>query len=135
MDPCFVDLGLEGGLTDKWTKYNPHNSVERQYTCGNLHPEADLGVPLAVSSMDCEGAAYTDHDRKQGVLIIYYGGANKETTSGQAPTNTAINGIKSAALHPNDNAIIYWKGSSGETNVTTHQTVLLWIVFLLLQSV
>ena len=72
-----------------------------------ISPEADLGVPLAVSSMDCEGAAYTDHDRKQGVLIIYYGGANKETTSGQAPTNTAINGIKSAALHPNDNAIIY----------------------------
>jgi hypothetical protein len=31
-----------------------------------LHPEADLGVPLAVSSMDWEGAAYTDTDRKQG---------------------------------------------------------------------
>ena len=40
MDPCFVGLGLEGGLTDKWTKYYPHSSVERQYTvtCGSFIP-------------------------------------------------------------------------------------------------
>jgi RNA polymerase II-associated factor 1 len=95
--PCFVGLGLEGELTDKWTKYKPRNAVERQYVW-KIHPEADLGVPLAVSAMDWEGAAYTDPDKK---------GNNqdkKETTA-----------IKSTALHPDDDAIINWKGSLGDT--------------------
>eukprot|EP00957_Ditylum_brightwellii_P056127 4255448-Ditylum_brightwellii.AAC.1 len=44
--PCFVGLGLDGELTDNWTRYRPSNAVEANYTW-KLHTEPDLGVPLA----------------------------------------------------------------------------------------
>ena len=50
--PTFVGLGLEGELTNKWTKYKARNAVETQYTW-KLHPKR-LGVQLAVSGMDYE---------------------------------------------------------------------------------
>jgi len=49
--PCFVGLGLEGELQEKWTKYVPNNAVERHFSW-KLHAEPDLGVPLAPSAMD-----------------------------------------------------------------------------------
>lgn len=51
--PTFVGLGLEGELTNKWTKYKARNAVETQYTW-RLHSERELGVQLALSAMDHE---------------------------------------------------------------------------------
>ena len=100
MGPVFVGLGLEGELTDKWTKYKPRNAVEQQYVW-KLHPPTDLGVPLAVSAMDWEGC-YTDPERKEG---------EKKKEEG---TN-AGGGWKETPIHPDDDALIHWKGSMGDT--------------------
>ena len=89
--PCFVGLGLEGELTDKWTKYKARNAVERQYVW-KLHAEADLGVPLAVSAMDWEGC-YTDPEKVD----------DKD-------------GKSLPPLHPDDDALINWKGSLTDTS-------------------
>jgi hypothetical protein len=99
--PAFVGLGLEGELTDKWTKYKPRNAVERQYVW-KLHVEANLGVPLAVSAMDWEGC-YTDPDIK-------------DDSKDDNKDNDAKGAIKSSPpLHPDEDALINWKGSLGDT--------------------
>ncbi|KAL3802246.1 hypothetical protein HJC23_001790 [Cyclotella cryptica] len=100
--PCFVGLGLEGELTDKWTKYKPRNAVERQYVW-KLHAEKDLGVPLAVSAMDWEGS-YTDPDKA------------KEDANGLDGKDSSLHKSHHVPpIHPDDEALINWKGSLGDT--------------------
>eukprot|EP00571_Detonula_confervacea_P006795 CAMPEP_0172315734 /NCGR_PEP_ID=MMETSP1058-20130122/26109_1 /TAXON_ID=83371 /ORGANISM="Detonula confervacea, Strain CCMP 353" /LENGTH=613 /DNA_ID=CAMNT_0013029885 /DNA_START=27 /DNA_END=1868 /DNA_ORIENTATION=+ len=104
--PTFVGLGLGGELTNKWAKYKARNAVENQYTW-KLHPERDLGVPLAVSAMDYEGC-YTDRgnkDNEKGEKVLG-GDANKNSKS---PYHCI------PALLPEDEALINWKGSIGDT--------------------
>lgn len=86
--PAFVGLGLEGELTNKWTKYKARNAVENQYSW-KIHPDRDLGVPLAVSAMDYEGC-YIDPAKSKENYVL--------------PT-----------LHPDDEALLNWKGSTGDT--------------------
>ena len=87
--PTFVGLGLEGELTNKWTKYKARNAVETQYTW-KLHAERESGGQLAVSAMDYE-KCYT---------------ANKDDVQ---------QGNSNENLHPDDYALINWKGSLGDT--------------------
>ena len=107
MGPVFVGLGLEGELTDKWTKYKARNAVERQYVW-KLHAKADLGVPLAVSAMDWEGGCYVDPERKEG------GETTKENAGGGGLLSSSV-GWKETPIHPEDDALIHWKGSLGDT--------------------
>jgi len=79
---------LEGELTNKWTKYKARNAVENQYSW-KIHPDRDLGVPLAVSAMDYEGC-YIDPAKSKDNYVL--------------PT-----------LHPDDDALVNWKGSAGDT--------------------
>eukprot|EP00579_Thalassiosira_antarctica_P008264 CAMPEP_0201880896 /NCGR_PEP_ID=MMETSP0902-20130614/11371_1 /ASSEMBLY_ACC=CAM_ASM_000551 /TAXON_ID=420261 /ORGANISM="Thalassiosira antarctica, Strain CCMP982" /LENGTH=610 /DNA_ID=CAMNT_0048408997 /DNA_START=50 /DNA_END=1882 /DNA_ORIENTATION=+ len=99
--PAFVGLGLEGELTNKWTKYKARNAVENQYTW-KIHPERDLGVPLAVSAMDYEGC-YTDPAKK-----------DKKGEDGIENNKSPLPHV-SVALHPDDEALINWKGATGDT--------------------
>eukprot|EP00563_Minutocellus_polymorphus_P002882 CAMPEP_0181037026 /NCGR_PEP_ID=MMETSP1070-20121207/9180_1 /TAXON_ID=265543 /ORGANISM="Minutocellus polymorphus, Strain NH13" /LENGTH=586 /DNA_ID=CAMNT_0023114711 /DNA_START=153 /DNA_END=1913 /DNA_ORIENTATION=+ len=94
--PCFVGLGLEGELTDKWTKYKPQNAVEQNYAW-KLHAEADLGVPLAPSAMDLAGC-YADPTRPTK------DGSGQEVPAPGPPD-----------LHPDDEALINWAGPKGDT--------------------
>mmetsp|Transcript_19255 Transcript_19255/g.27856 ORF Transcript_19255/g.27856 Transcript_19255/m.27856 type:complete len:533 (-) Transcript_19255:383-1981(-) len=101
--PCFVGLGLDGELTDNWTRYRPSNAVEANYTW-KLHTEPDLGVPLAPSAMDLEGC-YADplsaKKKKTG-----YEDEEEETVEKKAGP---------PKLHPDDAALINWTGSLGDT--------------------
>lgn len=116
MGPCFVGLGLEGELTDKWTKYKARNAVERQYVWKLHAGDAGPGVPyLAVSAMDWEGC-YTDPDKKgendNGK------GASGELKDGNSSNTKSANKVVTKAppsLHPDDDALINWKGSTGDT--------------------
>jgi len=94
--PCFVGLGLEGELNDKWTKYQPRNAVEQNYAW-KLHAEPDLGVPLAPSAMDLAGC-YVDPTRPT------------KDDSGQE-----IDPPGPPDMHPDDEALINWKGPTGDT--------------------
>jgi len=94
--PCFVGLGLEGELNDKWTKYKPQNAVEQNYAW-KLHAEADLGVPLAPSAMDLAGC-YADPTRP-----------TKDPSGQEVPAPGPPD------LHPDDEALINWAGPKGDT--------------------
>ena len=94
--PCFVGLGLEGELNDKWTKYKPQNAVEQNYAW-KLHAEADLGVPLAPSAMDLAGC-YADPTRP-----------TKDPSGQEVPAPGPPD------LHPDDEALINWTGPKGDT--------------------
>ena len=94
--PCFVGLGLEGELNDKWTKYKPQNAVEQNYAW-KLHAEADLGVPLAPSAMDLAGC-YADPTRP-----------TKDASGQEVPAPGPPD------LHPDDEALINWTGPKGDT--------------------
>mmetsp|Transcript_20266 Transcript_20266/g.33345 ORF Transcript_20266/g.33345 Transcript_20266/m.33345 type:complete len:684 (+) Transcript_20266:40-2091(+) len=118
--PCFVGLGLEGELTDKWTKYKARNAVEKQYVW-KLHSGNELySVPLAVSAMDYEGC-YVDPERgaekqQQGEDIMM----EEEDLLGDNLSGVQQQQKKKAAhvippLHPDDEALINWKGSMGDT--------------------
>lgn len=103
--PCFVGLGLDGELNDNWTRYKPNNAVEANYAW-QLHAEADLGVPLAPSAMDLEGC-YVDPTKQSkkhrgdeySELFENNGDVEKNPTP----------------LHPDDEAIINWKGYKGDS--------------------
>lgn len=104
--PCFVGLGIEGELNDKWTRYKPNNAVEANYSW-KLHAEPDLGVPLAPSAMDLEGC-YVDptKEKKEAYDELFDDDETdekKENNKGPAP------------LHPDDEAIINWKGGAGDS--------------------
>jgi len=88
--PCFVGLGLDGEINDKWTRFKPNNAIDKLYTW-ELHSELDLGVPIAPSAMDYEGC-YVDPKKKQ-----------------------KNGGEVSRALHPKDASILNWKGSLGDS--------------------
>lgn len=99
--PCFVGLGLNGELNDKWTRYRPNNSIERNYIW-RLHAEPNVGVPLAPSAMDLNGC-YIDPEhvakrRKNGTDKIL--------------DLTVSNTL---SLHPDDCALLNWKGSLKDT--------------------
>ena len=94
--PCFVGLGLEGELNDKWTKYKPQNAVEQNYAW-KLHAEADLGVPLAPSAMDLAGC-YADPTRP-----------TKDESGQEVPAPGP------PSMHPDDEALINWTGPKGDT--------------------
>ena len=98
--PAFVGLGLEGEL-DKWTQYKARNAVENAYTWKLHASEPDL-APLAASAMDYEGC-YHDPDKKKDK------GAGEE---GDAPRALPSRGPR---LHPDDEALIHWKGPMGDS--------------------
>ncbi|KAL7529790.1 hypothetical protein ACHAXR_003155 [Thalassiosira sp. AJA248-18] len=106
--PTFVGLGLEGELTNKWTKYKARNAVESQYTW-KLHPERDLGVPLAVSAMDYEGC-YIDPAKKDDVESENLSQAEDSKNNSTHPQTHVV-----PALHPDDETLINWKASFGDT--------------------
>ncbi|KAL7467085.1 hypothetical protein ACHAXS_007354 [Conticribra weissflogii] len=119
--PCFVGLGLEGELTEKWTKYKARNAVEKRYVW-KLHCEADLGVPLAVSALDYEGC-YVDPTKKGGGLVGGSGIEGSDDGNGErnASDKDVKDGDKNAShvippLHPDDEALINWKSSLGDTS-------------------
>lgn len=103
--PCFVGLGLDGELNDNWTRYKPNNAVEANYSW-QLHAESDLGVPLAPSAMDLEGC-YVDPTKQSkkskgdGYNELF---DNDEEAEKRPPP-----------LHPDDEAIINWKGYKGDS--------------------
>mmetsp|Transcript_848 Transcript_848/g.1531 ORF Transcript_848/g.1531 Transcript_848/m.1531 type:complete len:637 (-) Transcript_848:165-2075(-) len=119
--PCFVGLGLEGELTEKWTKYKARNAVEKRYVW-KLHCEGDLGVPLAVSALDYEGC-YADPDKKGGVLVGVSGGEGSDNSNGERNETDGNQKdlVKNSShvippLHPDDEALIHWKSSLGDTS-------------------
>lgn len=69
-----------------------------------LHAESDLGVKLGVSAMDFEGC-YVDPDRRDG-------DGNKDETDGVGGNKPNV----IPPLHPDDEALIHWKGSLGDTS-------------------
>ncbi|KAL7553763.1 hypothetical protein ACHAWF_017092 [Thalassiosira exigua] len=106
--PTFVGLGLEGELTDKWTRYKARNAVERQYAW-KLHPEEDGGVPLAGCAMDFEGC-YSDPAKKDSEVDDGARGGEGGDKGKPSKPDVVI-----PALHPDDEALIDWKGSKGDT--------------------
>ena len=85
--PTFVGHSLHQVLQEQCKQYKPLNSVEVNYTW-KLHAEADLGVPLAPSAMDPKSYTTT----------------TKATSLSDQPM-----------LHPDDAALLDWKGSMGDT--------------------
>jgi len=84
--PCFVGQGLDGHLMEL-ADYRNHNAVESSYSW-KLHANSDLGVPLAPSAMD---------------LAMY-----------ERPSQTVATAT-TEHLHPDDAALLDWKGSKGDT--------------------
>eukprot|EP00551_Chaetoceros_affinis_P006051 CAMPEP_0203667282 /NCGR_PEP_ID=MMETSP0090-20130426/4154_1 /ASSEMBLY_ACC=CAM_ASM_001088 /TAXON_ID=426623 /ORGANISM="Chaetoceros affinis, Strain CCMP159" /LENGTH=613 /DNA_ID=CAMNT_0050531401 /DNA_START=124 /DNA_END=1962 /DNA_ORIENTATION=- len=121
--PCFVGLGLDGELNDKWTRYKPENAIEANYSW-KLHAEPDLGVPLAPSAMDYEGC-YVDplktkntakQKRKKQKKPDAYDDLfeDMDEESDDEEENPVAN-KPLAPLHPDDDALINWKGSMGDS--------------------
>ena len=125
--PCFVGLSNEGML-NQWTKYRAFNAVETGYSW-KLHAESDLGVPLAPGAMDLK--CYKDpsdnpKNSKRRKLPAGYDDdendpmddddENLENSNGNSISdhkNKNNNGPP--PLHPDDSALINWKGSLGDT--------------------
>lgn len=107
--PCFIGHGLDGELADNWTRYKPMNAVEANYSW-KLHAEPDLGVPLAPSAMDFEGC-YVDPSKqnKKGMDEGYddelFGDETDKVDENKGPM----------PLHPDDAALIDWKGYKGDS--------------------
>jgi len=112
--PTFVGNSLDAVLKDECRRYKPLNSVEVNYTW-RLHSEPDLGVPLAPSAMDVamyqipkDDAAGNKKPRGPDDMDIDDdAGANGDKIN---KTNGA-----SAKLDPDDEALLDWKGSMGDT--------------------
>lgn len=108
--PCFVGLGVDGELNDNWTTYKSNNAVEANYSW-KLHAEPDLGVPLAPSAMDYEGC-YIDPSKKQKSNNAYDelfdddDGKDGDGASGMTHLEP---------LHPDDEALVNWKGHLGDS--------------------
>ncbi|KAL3811944.1 hypothetical protein ACHAXA_007224 [Cyclostephanos tholiformis] len=100
--PTFVGSGLEGELTKKWTRYKARNAVESRYAW-RVHPGdhlRELVSRLATSAMDIEGC--------------YNNMSNKDAPSGVGGAVVASSAVET--LSPEDEALIEWKGSSGDTS-------------------
>ena len=83
--PCFVGNSLDSVLLEQSRQYKPHNAVEGNHTW-KLHVEADIGVPLAPTAIDERSYVRTSVDENN------------------APK-----------LHPDDEALLNWTGSMGDT--------------------
>jgi len=107
--PCFVGQGLEGQLQDL-AVYRPMNAVEVNHSW-KLHAEQDLGVPLAPSAMDLH--MYEDaiakkkkmKQRSNSLLVV----TPEESSQVEEP------------LHPDDEALVHWKGPMGDTAAEKYQ--------------
>jgi hypothetical protein len=86
--PCFVGRGLDGQLQEL-ANYRPHNAVEVNHLW-KLHAESDLGVPLAPSAMN----------------LRMYEKQSSSLTNNATTTNP---------LHPEDEALLIWKGHLGDS--------------------
>ena len=108
--PTFVGLGLEGELTNKWTKYKARNAVETQYTW-KLHPKRELGAQLAVSGMDYENC-YTDRKRNDEIVgdDSLLGGDGKKNEKQHNMSSHVV-----PTLDIDDDALINWRGGIGDT--------------------
>ncbi|CAB9526547.1 expressed unknown protein [Seminavis robusta] len=88
--PSFVGHSLDGVLVERSRQYKALNAVEVNYQW-KLHSEPDLGVPLAPSAMDVKSyKAPAKHDQGE--------------ESKPKPK-----------LHPDDEALLEWKGPLGDT--------------------
>ena len=109
--PCFVGLGLDGELNDKWTRYKARNAIEVNHVW-KLHVEPDVGVPLASAAMQLDlyvnpknrlnSQANEDHPIDEDMFAD--GDDNKDPVLQTHPT-----------MHPDDSALLDWKGSLGDT--------------------
>jgi Paf1 len=92
--PCFVGNSLDTVLLEQSRQYKPHNAVEGNHTW-KLHVEADIGVPLAPTAIN-------ERSYKR----------------------TAVDENSHPKLHPDDDALLNWTGSMGDTaaeNFKRHQ--------------
>jgi Paf1 len=89
--PCFVGNSLDGVLVERSRQYKAANAVEVNYEW-KLHSEPDLGVPLAPSAMDVKS----------------YKAPPKQDQEDESMR-------KSKKLHPDDEALLEWKGPLGDT--------------------
>lgn len=111
--PCFVGLGLDGELNDKWTRYKPRNAIEVNHVW-KLHVEPDLGVPLASAAMHLE--LYENPKNRSSTHALdhpidesMFGGGDDDKDKSANRTTTQ------PMLHPDDSALLNWKGSLGDT--------------------
>ena len=86
--PCFVGNSLDAVLLEQSRVYKPQNAVEMNHTW-KLHSEPDIGVPLAPSAMNLK--------------------------SYEKPDDALEDEDRMARLHPDDRALLDWKGSLGDT--------------------
>ena len=83
--PCFVGDTLQAVLLGQSRQYKPLNTVEANHLW-KLHSEPDLGVPMASSAMDLK-----------------------------AYTTTTVEDQPPPPLHADDQALLDWQGSMGDT--------------------
>ena len=112
--PCFVGCSLDSELS-RWSRYR-ENTTEK-YHVYKLHTEPDLGIPLASHSMlednytDRSSAAISkaaaSNKRKQTSSYMEEDDDEEEVSKKQ--------NIGPEPLHPDDDALLNWKGSMGDT--------------------
>jgi hypothetical protein len=97
--PTWVGHSLTQVLHDVSRQYQPslQNSVEVNYKW-KLHTESDLGIPLAPTAMDLKS-----YDEAAVVKD------KQHANNGNSNNSTA------APLHPDDAALLDWKGAMGDT--------------------
>ena len=117
--PCFVGLGLDGELNDKWTKYKPHNAIEVNHVW-KLHVEPDLGVPIASTAIQLN--LYVNPTKRAITLGV---GSNIDETmfieEGNRNSTASTSSSTTMMMHPDDAALLNWKGSMGDTTGETLQ--------------
>ena len=110
---------LEAVLRSRCVQYKPLNAVEVNYVW-KLHSESDLGVPLAPSAMDplfyridketAAGVAASAKEKKKKSADDM--DIDDEEKDGEGGGDADAAAIK---LHPDDDALLDWKGSMGDT--------------------
>ena len=90
---------LDGVLVERSRQYKALNTVEVSYKW-KLHSEPDLGVPMAPSAMDVKS----------------YEPPPKQSTAPEGGEEENAEKRKNGkVLHPDDEALLDWKGSMGDT--------------------
>ena len=113
--PCFVGYSLDSELS-RWSRYR-ENTTEKVHVY-KLHTEPDLGIPLASHSMVEDN--YTDRS-SAAISKASSGNKRKQTSSymeedeDEEDTSTKKINIGPEPLHPDDDALLNWKGSMGDT--------------------
>jgi len=113
--PCFVGQGLEGQLQDL-SIYRPMNAVELNHAW-KLHAEQDLGIPLAPSAMDM--VMYDEAKKKKKAAAA--AAASTGGLSVVTPPTTDSTAVVEQPLHPDDEALVNWKGPMGDTAMERYQ--------------